>query len=293
MNYKSYQDISLACWNNLHRLPVAYDLIVGIPRSGMIPATMLSLYLNTNLSSLDAFLNGEIMDCGSTRVDRNRIFALAEVKNVLVVDDSIDRGVSIREAKNKISSSAILRKYNLRIDYAAVYSSTGKDKDIMLSFETLPQPRCFQWNIFNHPRRTCTTCYDIDGIVCRDPTGLENDDGDNYKKFIRSAEKRLPIDFQVGAFVSSRLEKYRMETTVWLHKNGYRFRELVLLDLPSKESRIKQNAHASFKASVYKQRTETLFVESEWKQAVEIARLSGKDVFCTENMRYIKGGGAI
>lgn len=289
MHYKSFQDISLSIWRYLHRLPRQYDLIVGVPRSGMIPATMLSLYLNTYLASLDDFLEGKMMLCGQTRTSF-RISFFDSIRNVLVMDDSIYSGASMKECKSRIEESSELKNLaGIHIDYASVYSATGKDTEVDFFFEVLPPPRCFQWNIFNHPSWTCQSCYDIDGVLARDPTTKENDDGVEYRKFLTQVPARLPLKFPVGAFVTSRLEKYRDETAQWLAANGYRYKDLIMLDLPSKAERIRINAHASFKANIYRRRSERLFVESEWKQAQEIARISGKDVFCTENMQYIHG----
>ena len=60
-----------------------------------------------------------------------------------------------------------------------------------------------------------------------------------------------------------------------------------MLDLPTKEERLKQNIHARFKAEVYKNRKETLFIESNFSQAIQISELTGKRVFCAENMEMI------
>ena len=289
MNYRSYYDMSLTVWRYISKLPIDYDLIVGVPQSGMIPATMLSSYLKVRLSSLNLFLRGSCMTSGRTRTDQRKISGLSGVKNVLIIDDSIYSGKSIREAKALVSAAKVLEKYALRIDYAAVYSLDGKDKDVLFSMEVCPAPRVFQWNIFNHPSVTHNSCYDIDGVLCGDPSPEQNDDGPEYRKFIATAARNVNIKFPIGAIISSRLEKYRGETLEWLKKNGFKCDNLILLDMPSKKARIDANAHAPFKAEVYRNRPETLFVESNWGQALEIARLSGKDVFCTETMSYVQG----
>ena len=291
MNYRSYYDMSLAIWQYIPRLPVRYDLIVGVPQSGMIPAAMLASYLKVWLSSLDLFVNGECMTNGMSRTDMRKSCGLRDVHNVLVIDDSINSGTSIREARQLIETAAELKKHDLRVDYAAVYSKDGHDKDISFSFTICPMPRVFQWNIFNHPSVTKNSCYDIDGVLCGDPTPEQNDDGLEYERFLLTAVKCVNIRFQIGALISSRLEKYREQTIKWLRANGFKWKDLILLDLPSKLDRIRTNAHASFKAQIYRKRPETLFIESERKQAIEIAFLSGKDVFCTETMSYIAGGG--
>ena len=289
MNYRSYYDMSLAIWQYIPRLPVAYDLIVGVPQSGMIPAVMLASYLKVRLSSLDLFVKGCCMTSGMTRTETRFLRGLDGIHHVLIIDDSIYGGGSMREARQRVAKAEALGKYNLEIDFAVVYSLPEKSKEVDFAFEVCPIPRIFQWNIFNQPRVTRNSCYDIDGVVCEDPTPEQNDDGQKYEDFLSNASKRININFPVGAFVSSRLEKYRVKTEKWLKKAGFKWNDLVLLDLPTKEARIAGNAHAVFKAEVYKNRLETLFVESEWKQALEIARLSGKDVFCTEKMSYING----
>lgn len=56
-----------------------------------------------------------------------------------------------------------------------------------------------------------------------------------------------------------------------------------MLDLPSAAERRRLKAHAPFKADIYAARPETLFVESNWRQAQEIAERADKPVICTEN----------
>jgi len=125
------------------------------------------------------------------------------------------------------------------------------------------------------------SCFDIDGVLCVDPTEAENDDGEKYRAFLRDAKPLYIPRYKIYALVTSRLEKYRGETEEWLAKHGARYERLYMLDLPSKEERIRLNMHAKFKAKVYKELRETsLFYESETSQARQIARLTKKAVFC-------------
>ena len=46
--------------------------------------------------------------------------------------------------------------------------------------------------------------------------------------------------------------------------------------------------HWKFKWEVYKEITDShLFIESDYKQALEIAKISNKPVFCTENSQFV------
>ena len=121
----------------------------------------------------------------------------------------------------------------------------------------------------------------MDGVLCVDPDPEENDDGPKYLNFIKTAAPLYIPSYKIRAIVTSRLVKYRAATEAWLRENGGQYAALVMLDLPTAEERRSQNCHATFKADAYKKRTETtLFVESEERQAKEIAFLTGKKVLC-------------
>lgn len=92
----------------------------------------------------------------------------------------------------------------------------------------------------------------------------------------------------IGTLVTSRLEKYRSETELWLEKNNVKYSKLVMLDLPNQEARQRANCHASHKAKEYKSSIDyMLSVESSLSQALEINRLTQKPVLCTENFQMI------
>jgi len=55
MNYRNISDLNKIILKKLSIIPRDIDLIVGVPRSGMMPANLLALYLNkpyTDLHSL-------------------------------------------------------------------------------------------------------------------------------------------------------------------------------------------------------------------------------------------------
>ena len=280
-NYRSYYDLSLSVWKAIPNLAEDIDLIVGVPRSGMIPAMMLALYMNTQATSLDMLLLGKVFSCGMYRMNKNSDEGLSQFKHILIIDDTYCSGRAMEKVHKQVQESEILQSYKGKISYASVYVTPGNEDKLDYAFEVCPLPRLFQWNIFNHSVNS-QACFDIDGVVCRDPSPEENDDGVKYKEFIRTVRHRTGTIHQISRFVSSRLEKYRKETEEWLHRSGYDFNDLVLLNLPNKEERVRLGCHGSFKAEVYERCPETLFYESELRQAVEIANRTGKDVFSPE-----------
>ena len=109
-------------------------------------------------------------------------------------------------------------------------------------------------------------------------------------KFISEVPVRIRPSLPLAWIVTSRLEKYRAATEDWLANNDIKYEHLIMLDLPHKQSRLVSNCHASFKASMYKEISTDIFIESSLKQAIEIARLAGKCVICFETQECVFPG---
>ncbi|WP_377519775.1 hypothetical protein [Priestia megaterium] len=285
MNYRSYSDLSCVIRDNIPLLQSKeFDLIVGLPRSGMIPAYMIALHLNKKCCDIDSLVNNVALKTGSTRKSKEDILYPNEAKNILIVDDSIWSGKSL--------TSELLRMpddIKSKITTLAIYSTKKVRDDVDLILEYLPTPRVFEWNIFHHSIVE-RSCFDIDGVLCIDPTEDQNDDGEQYVNFLLNALPLMIPTGKVHSLVTSRLEKYRPQTEDWLKRNGIKYDSLIMLDLPSKEERQRLGIHASHKAEAYKKSNQDLFFESERAQAIEIHRLTKKPVYCIEtNEMFTKG----
>ncbi|VXB02922.1 Phosphoribosyl transferase [Flavobacterium sp. 9R] len=278
MYYRNVKDLNNIILQRLSIIPRDFDLIVGVPRSGMLPANLLALYLNRPYTDIHSFLNGHIYKAGA----RSQFFDISEFKKILVVDDSIASGAAMVEVKESLEHL----KDQFNIKYCAVYVIPGKEKMVDYFFEVVPLPRYFQWNILNHTTLE-KACFDIDGVLCADPLPEQNDDGEKYIDFILNAPPLFIPGSKIGTIVTSRLEKYRKETETWLAANNIKYNELVMLDLPNMEARQRANSHGDHKAKAYLAKPYVLFVESEYHQAVEINRLSKKPVLCTANFEMI------
>lgn len=284
MNYKSFADLSQDIKANLHKIPRDVSLIVGIPRSGLLAANLLSLYLNLPFADLESFSKGQLLSTGS----RGKSYAKDAFKGrILVVDDSIFSGKALRGAKEKLHDVIASDQY--KISFCCVYVNPGYEDLIDISLVMLGMPRLFEWNIFHHSILK-NACVDIDGVLCIDPEECENDDGELYTKFILNARPHIIPKVKMAALVTSRLEKYRDQTESWLRQHNIEFGELIMLDLPDRETRMKMNNHGEFKAAEYTKRTNAfLFIESSRSQAQKIFELTGKDVYCVDtNEMYTK-----
>lgn len=262
---------------NLHRLPRDIDLVVGVPRSGILAGTMVSLIANIPMTDLDSFLAGRIYTSGITKRWAGLDRQASDMRKILVIDDSIIGGTAMRDAREKIAASGIEGDFI----FAAVFGLSLQHEETDIVFEAVPHPRMFQWNFMHHMfLEQC--CVDIDGVLCLDPTEDENDDGRAYEKFLAEARPLLAPTRKIGWLVTSRLEKYRKLTEAWLASQNIRYDHLIMLDLPNKAERQRLGAHGSFKADFYRKSDAILFIESEHQQALRIAELSGKPVLCVE-----------
>jgi len=278
MYYRNIADLNKIILKRLSILPRDFDLIVGVPRSGMLPANLLALYLNKPYTDIHSFMNGHIYKAGA----RGQFFDTKQFKKILIVDDSVASGAALKECREN------LKELNDQFDikYCAIYVIPGKEKSVDYYFETVPLPRYFQWNILNHTTLE-KACFDIDGVLCADPLPEQNDDGEKYIDFILNAPPLFIPGSKIGTIVTSRLEKYRKETETWLAKYNIKYNDLVMLDLPDMKARQRANNHGGHKANAYMAKPYVLFVESEMSQALEINRLSKKPVLCTENFEMI------
>lgn len=278
MYFRNIADLNQIILKRLSILPRDFDLIVGIPRSGMLPANLLALYLNKPYTDIHSFVNGHVYKAG----ERGQFITVKEFKKILIVDDSVSSGSAIKKAKELLVGI----DPDFEISFCAVYVSPGNESLVDFWFEIIPLNRYFQWNIFNHSSLE-KACFDIDGVLCVDPTPEQNDDGPLYRDFLINAAPLYIPGSSIGTLVTSRLEKYRVETESWLKSHNIRYKKLIMTDLPDMHTRQRAHNHALHKANVYKANEYNLFIESSLRQAVEINRITGKPVFCTENFEMI------
>jgi orotate phosphoribosyltransferase len=281
LNYRSVADLNRCIVAQQHRLPRDIDLVVGIPRNGLLAANLIALHLNLPMADLDGYLAGRLVG-GGVRLQTNDIPQDIGSLKALVVDDSIHSGQALNEAKERINAAGLEEN----VVYACVFADPNATDKVDFYFDTCPMPRVFEWNIM-HQIHLERSCVDIDGVLCRDPREEENDDGQRYEQFVATVESLVVPSVPVGWLVTCRLEKYRKSTVEWLARQGIRYRHLVMMNHPDKASRVASGGHASFKASVYRRVDAVLFIESSMKQAADIAQLTGRDVFCMETREMI------
>ncbi|CAN5694050.1 hypothetical protein BH23GEM6_BH23GEM6_18000 [soil metagenome] len=280
--YRSIGDLNERIVDWLEHLPRDLDLIVGIPRSGVLPASLLGRHLNLPAVSLDELVSGAHPDAGRARQD-----AAARGYHVFVVDDSACSGSTLRKVRETISAAGLPH----RVSYGAVFVSPEavERRDADYFAEIVPEPRVFEWNVMHSPR-LAKACVDIDGVLCHNPQKDDNDDGVRYLSHLRSASPLCLPTHEIGWLVTARLEKYRGETETWLALHGVKYRELIMRQEPDRAARRAGESNSVYKANVYIRTGASLFIESSRGLAAGIARYSGYPVFCMESRELLWPG---
>lgn len=231
------------------RVPAGVTRVIGVPRSGMIPASILAVQLQLPLYTLR---DGCVVHVGhGTRiVDRN------EGGAALLVDDTVHSGHSIGVAARQASASCS------KIITAAIYSANPSKTD--LYGERLPTPHLLEWNLFNSPFAG-HLAFDMDGILCHNPPHSEQ-------------PLYLARHTPVAAIITARLEQHREPTERWLADHGVRYKQLIMWPGDDAE-RNDLDGVARWKAEQSRECGAAFYIESEPVLADAIRR-HGTIVLC-------------
>ncbi|WP_416150487.1 phosphoribosyltransferase family protein [Salipaludibacillus sp. HK11] len=283
MNYKSYHDLEELIKNNVSLLQSSdYDLIVGIPRSGMIAAYMIANYLNKDCCDIGVLTSNSTFE--TTRYPKGNSNYPSDAKNILIVDDCIASGNSLSNSLNS------LREFdNVKITTLCIYSSEKVRNDVDLFFEYLPSPRIFEWHIY-HCVITKKSCFNIDGVLCMSPTTKQKNDDEKYLEFLLNTSPLFIPSEKINYIITSRPEKYRNETETWLKNNGVQYDSLIMFKKRFDKGCPNFIEEVNYKARVYKKSKQELLYEEDRNQAVMIHRRTKKPVFCVgTNEMFSKG----
>lgn len=275
-------------------LPEGITAIAGHARSGLLPATQIAMSLHLplwiirshhSLRDVVPAGNGWRLDQGSPQ-NKGGILA--------VIDDNVMTGNSLTRLRPVVYPWAERQGF-ARVVEAVVYCNPLAEfqPDIVADF--VPWPSYYEHNFFNSTFSP-GFALDFDGILCRDCRPDEDDDGPRYLEFLRTAAPlHLPRREPVSLIVTGRREKYRGETLRWLERHGVTVRHLVMHpDGPRSFESIVSLKAQHFRGWRSRQRPNLrigppMFVESDARQAHEIARQSGGLVICPATSEVMQG----
>ena len=284
MKYITINDLSNTIRKNIWKIPRDIDFIIGIPRSGMIAASMVSSYLNVPLIDINSFLAG-LEPYGGLRLSYFKSNH-EKTNKILVIDDTVFNGRAMTIAKMKLSES----NKDLDFIYMCVYLEGRGENTIDIYLEDIRQYTedftkivIYEWNIFQHHDDIMSKClYDIDGVFCLDPP--DERDEKKYIEYIRNATPLFIPRTKIGGIITYRLIKNLEITQKWLADNGIKYNELTMFNAKTWDERNRSGITSEkYKSDYYKSHENyELFIESNDYQAKKIAEMAKKPVYCVE-----------
>jgi hypothetical protein len=250
-------------------IPNKYDAIIGIPRSGLIPAAIIGFHFNIPVITVSEFSNNE-------HINGSRV-KIKELKRVLLVDDSIGSGRTMKRS---------LETINIECDTAAIYTNSVKH-DLTYILKRIDDPRIFQWNILNHGYLKYA-CIDFDGVLCKDPTIIEDDNKPEIIiNHILNAEPLHIPKMKIFAIITNRIERYRSECETWLKEHNVSYDQLIMYPRTAEERRnyfTRLGGNGIWKGQQCNKIGGAWFIESNYVQAQQIRNIINSSVFCTDKM---------
>jgi hypoxanthine phosphoribosyltransferase len=264
-------------------LPPELDAVVGIARSGIVPAAVVATLRQLPLFS--ASRDGRIVYLGGgARLGLG--LGLGRIgRGVALIDDTAVSGGTFADVRPFVQGMFPAAK----IFTAAVYATAAATAQLDGVAARYESPHYLEWNFWN----SCWThkaAVDFDGILCEDCPPGDDDDGPRYARFLAETRpKAWPRLTPISAIVTARLEKYRAATKAWLDRWGIRCPRLIMGPWATLQARRGDNV-AQWKGEAYQKLSVAMFVESDARQAPEIARAAGKPVLCPAAERvFVKG----
>jgi uncharacterized HAD superfamily protein len=266
IQFRSFNDAKKDMDEWIKTFKERYDLILGIPRSGMFVASYISTKLCIPLSTPDDFLEEKIWF--TKEVPMN------EINNVLLVDDGVGR----IDGQMKQNYDRLKNKYpELKITKASlyVYENCTSAVDLYYGFLDKSRSNREEWNILH--RKHGILASDMDGVICND---WDPNKYKGYDDFINNTEPYLIPKFTIDFIITSRSKKYLEETKAWLKKYKVKYHVLIMSDgtLPSAE--YKSGCLTKFPIDWY--------WESNFSEADYINKTIGICVLSIEGMKLLR-----
>ena len=136
-----YNDAAVAMVEKWSRtIPNKFDLIVGIPRSGLFLASVLALKWGRPLSTPDDLVRGIIWQSSSVPQ-----IQVSDIHSLLLVDDTIHKGTMLETVKKQISD---YRK-DLEVQVATLFVSGGRTDLADYYVQLKEKPDILEWNLLS------------------------------------------------------------------------------------------------------------------------------------------------
>lgn len=278
-NYRNFNYINALLIENLIKVPTDVDLIVGIPRSGLIVSTLLAEYRSLPSTDLQSFIYAH----DNAKMYPQSLAPSTDIKNaksILLVDDAMGSGQSMQKAKELI----LQHRKDVKIKTFVVFVEPFSTEKVDIYCSIL-RDQFLPWSILKRGIRDA--CCDIDGVLTEDVPPEANDDGSKYVSFLKKQRPKYIPDRKIRILVTGRLEKYRAITEEWLRRHNVQYGQLIMCQCKNNAERAKMDM-GKFKGDVFKKSGLPLFIESDFREASTVKQLNpDRSVYCMKIADYI------
>ena len=259
----------------LGKIPPDITAIAGVARSGLSAATMISMYLHLPMLTIRQTMNDVIPTGNGWRLGGTK-HVDPKTEKILIVDDTCMTGNSLKAIR-----PLVMQQFGNAMT-ATVYCNPLALMKPDIHAVDLGWPHILEWNVFNSILSP-TMALDFDGVLCRDCQPWQDDDGEKYIQWMKTAiPLYLPRRSPIPLVVTARLEKYRSITEEWLNRYGIKVNRLVMHPATTLAQRNREDI-AAYKARHFTEWASRIknrgvgpimFVESCDHQARRIGQLS-------------------
>ena len=279
-NYRNFNYINALILHGLTKIPDNIELVVGIPRSGLIVSSLIAEYIGKPSTDLFSYLN----DVDNYKLNAGSIAPASDVKNaniILLVDDAVGVGITIEKAKNLI----LAKKPSVKVITCTEFVEPFSTNKVDIYFSIL-KDQFLPWSVLK--RGISEACCDIDGVLTEDVPDEVNDDGEKYINFLKNQKPKYRPDRKIHTLVTGRLEKYRTITEEWLKTHNVQYGQLIMCQCANNLERAKQDM-GQYKSDVFRKTGLQLFIESDYREASVIKKLNpDKCVYCMAIADYME-----
>jgi orotate phosphoribosyltransferase len=264
--------------------------IIGIAKSGLLPATTLATHLQIPLYVLH-LNNTEIIEIKSQPISSRGNTPLKPNNGpMLIIDDTVHDGNIISLVKNSINLSDVI--------YGAIYVTPHSMNHVDIYSKKLCTPHFLEWNLFNSgwilgnsydQKFTGGIAFDFDGILCEDPSpGQDANDPASWIPFLKPTHM-LPRRWAIPLIITMRLEKWRKLTIEWLEKYSIKYKHIEMCQADTVEERDSNflDYLINHKAKKFGNSDCYMMIESDPYQSKTISEITKKPVLCpTDGIIY-------
>jgi uncharacterized HAD superfamily protein len=192
----------------VNMLPRDVDCVVGIPRAGLITATIVATRLGKKLTTPELFMQGRTLKDEPIVLEKNK---------VLLIDDGAGRGVTMKKAKDK------LQNFNPRLDIVCGVSHVyPKAASIVTAGTNLIREVWLESELNENPDSGVGS--DLDGVLCFDFAEGTLPSVEAYQNL---EAKFIPL-YVLDFIATGRHERFRKVTEEWLAKQGIKYKQLIM-----------------------------------------------------------------